>query len=48
MAVAVTFEYVFGMVTPSVRRAVWLPPQLNIHTHALTLASAARRARALR
>ena len=35
MAVAVTFEYVFGMVTPSVRQAVWLPPQLHMHTRAL-------------
>ena len=42
MAVAVTFEYVFGMVTPSVRNAVWVPPQPHIHTHAsMTLAAGA-------
>jgi len=44
MAVAVTFEYVFGMVTPSVRHAVWLPPQPNIQHAPLTLTSAAQRA----
>jgi len=50
MAVAVTFEYVFGMVTyangmtKSVRHAVWVPPQPHIQHAPLTLTSAAQRA----
>lgn len=43
MAVAVTFEYVFGMIKESVRHAVWLPSQPHIQA-SLTLTSAAQRA----
>jgi hypothetical protein len=43
MAVAVTFEYVFGMINPSVCHAVWLPSQPHIQA-SLTLALGSARA----